>query len=219
MKPAPPTNSKKAVVSEKARWEGLFQGTDFYYGHEPGPVARRAVKYHRALTLVPGLALDAGCGEGQDLVFLAQRGYKATGIDLTEQGTIKTRRLLKLMNQTAEVMQGDILEFSPMIYDLVLAVNCLQFLGVHGAATLQRLMQAVKPGGIIGLSLFAQEKDQAEVENTIWRTTLPDLLHFFADWQLLETANLWQWNMQTDQPQAFATLIAQRKEGAPQRKA
>jgi len=82
--------------SQHDYWSKAFSGAEFYYGQDAGPVARRAVRYH-APSLAPPIhldaaqhsmqlpvqnsapsALDAGCGEGQDLAFLAQCGYRAT---------------------------------------------------------------------------------------------------------------------------------------------
>src|SRR2546423_195422 len=68
--PTPPISG-----SEFQRWSAVYAGDQYYYGSEPGPVARRAVRYHRQYRPRGGTALDAGCGEGQDLAFLAERGY------------------------------------------------------------------------------------------------------------------------------------------------
>ncbi|HEU4753709.1 MAG TPA: class I SAM-dependent methyltransferase, partial [Armatimonadota bacterium] len=89
-----PTNPQSRVDAELDRWTRLFSGAEYFYGQDAGPVARRAVRYHRAYRPGGGRALDAGCGEGQDLAFLAERGYEATGIEFTAPGAEKARRLL-----------------------------------------------------------------------------------------------------------------------------
>jgi SAM-dependent methyltransferase len=204
-----PTNSRQVVDQELSRWRRIFAGDEFYYGHEPGPVARRAVRYHRRF---PGAtALDAGSGEGQDLVYLAGLGYTATGVEFTPEGAAKSRQLVAQRGTPAEVIGQDLRAFlvsEERRFDLVLAVNSLQFLGRDASACLDRLMARVAPGGVLGLSLFAREADEAEVSSTLYFTTLEALLQRFAGWQPLEAARLWQWNVTTNEPQPFVTLIA-----------
>ena len=203
------TDPQRPVDQERARWTRIYSGEEYHYGDEPGPVARRAVRYHQPwFRGGASSALDAGCGEGQDLAFLAQRGYRVTGIEFTEPGAAKARRLLVQRGLAGEVLHADLRDLPEQKYDLVLAVNAIQFLGSDASAALDRVMQAVAPGGVIGLSLFAREGSLPEVDGTIWFTTLEELMARFAGWQCFETAKLWQWDTQSNRPQGFVTLIA-----------
>jgi len=199
-------------------WNARFAGTEYFYGFDAGPVARRAVRYHRPLWKgsAPS-ALDIGCGEGQDLAFLAEAGYVATGLEPTASGAQKTRRLLHERGLQAEVVNADWREYSPPSqFDLVLAVNSLQFLGADAALGLERARDAVAPGGVLGLSLFARAEGEETVHDGVAFFTEPELLaHFDCEgaerrWQRLETAQLAQWNRDTNRPQPFLTLVAQR---------
>lgn len=208
-----PTNPHAAVDQELRRWSGIYGGSDYYYGADPGPIARRAVRYH---SFFPGAAaLDLGCGEGQDLAYLAELGYAATGVELTPEGAVKARRLLAERGVEAVVAQTDVREFlsaSPLPgpYHLVIAANSLQFLGADASECLDRLMDLVLPGGVLGLSLFGREPERPEVSGTVYFTTLEDLLGRFQGWQPLEAAKLWQWNVAANYPQPFITLIARK---------
>jgi SAM-dependent methyltransferase len=215
-----------ATGSEYQRWSTVFAGDEYYYGSEPGPLSRRAVRYHRQYRLRGGSALDAGCGEGQDLAFLAARGYVATGVEFTENGIAKAERLLRSRGLEAELLLEDLRLYTPSRrYDLVLAVNSLPFLGADGEECLRRLITAAAPGGVFGLSLFARPERHAAAEpvrsgdsattatlseaaDGFWMLTMEELLARFAGWQMLEAARLWQWNPYTHQPQPFLTFIA-----------
>lgn len=204
-----PTDANRKVEAELHRWSNLFSGDEPYYGHEPGPIARRAVRYHRASMRRGGSAFDAGCGEGQDLAWLASQGYSCRGLDFTPEGVAKTRRLLEHRGLAAQVEQADLsLWRVTQQFDLVLCVNALQFLGVDAPRALEQVMLAVARGGVLGLSVFAREREEEKITSTIYRWTLDELLHLFRDWQPLEAAKLWQWNTSNNQAQAFATLIA-----------
>ncbi len=195
---------------ELERWTRTFADSEYFYGHDPGPVARRAVRYQRPLNVagVRATALDIGCGEGQDLLFLAQSNYAATGLDFTATGIAKARAIVEDNGERAELVRADVLDWQTEArFDLVLAINSLQFLGADAPRALQKVRDLVAPGGVLGLSMFARDDAaMAPVENTIYRWTLDELQMNFRGWQPFEAARLWQWS--ADGPQPFVTLIA-----------
>jgi SAM-dependent methyltransferase len=198
------------IETEFERWSRLFSAPHFYYGYDPGPVARRAVRYHRPLQTKGGNALDIGCGEGQDVAFLVDCDYEVTGVEWTPQGLDKTRRLLAEKDSVARLIQADFREWNTTErFDLVLSINSLQFLGAEAPAALEKVSDLVAPGGVIGISVFARENpDDAPLEGSIYRWTLDEILANFQDWQPFEATQLWQWG--ATGPQPFVTLIAAR---------
>jgi SAM-dependent methyltransferase len=179
-----------------------------YYGYGPGPIARRAVRYHRPLRPRGGTALDAGRGEGQDLAFLNEQGYEATGVEWTDQGLAKTGRLLGANAGEVRLIQADLRSWNTTErFDLVLAVNSVQFLGADAPDVLQKVARAVAPGGVLGLSVFAREDaSQPALDGSIYRWTIDEILDIFRDWHPFEAALLWQWGAVGRQP--FVTLVA-----------
>lgn len=201
---------------EYARWSAIYQGPQYYYGLDAGPVARRAMRYHRPLQGVAATAFDVGCGEGQDSAFLAECGYETLGIDFVPDAVEKAKRLVEQRGLQAHFEQTDLREWHwNGQYDLVLLVNSLQFLGHDALEILAKVQSSVMPGGVLGLSMFACESD-SRVEKGVFFIALQELLKQFnhegenRDWQMLETAQLWQWNASTNAPQPFVTVIAQR---------
>lgn len=68
-------------------WEERYAGTEQSWS---GRV--NATLADVAATLTPGRALDLGCGEGADVVWLAQQGWHATGIDISPTAIARARR-------------------------------------------------------------------------------------------------------------------------------
>lgn len=203
---------------QHAQWSAIYAGPNYYYGCDAGPVARRAIRYSRPLSAgrsTPS-ALDVGCGEGQDLAFLCESGYRTTGLDFVPDATQKAQQLLRARGLQAQLHTGDLRDWSwGEEFELVLAVNSLQFLGNDAPAILGSVMQSVAVGGVLGLSLFACESGSA-VRDGVFFISLEELLNDFdyegnqRRWQMLETTKLWQWNARENAPQPFVTLIAQR---------
>ncbi|PQV63155.1 Methyltransferase domain-containing protein [Abditibacterium utsteinense] len=203
-----PANSTKNHSGEFKRWSQLFASPDFYYGTAPGPVARRAVRYHRPLQTLGGTALDAGSGEGQDTRFLAECNYDVTAVEWTSEGVEKSRRLLSEKNLTADLVQADLRFWNTQKrFDLVISINSLQFLGSDAPAALEKLKSVVAPGGVLGISVFGRENaGENPLDGEIYRWTLDEILANFSGWQPFEAARLWQWG--ASGPQPFVTLIA-----------
>lgn len=60
-------------------WEERYRDSDRVWSGNPNPLLVRETE-----TLTPGTALDLGCGEGADAVWLATRGWRVTGADISE---------------------------------------------------------------------------------------------------------------------------------------
>src|SRR4051794_8575714 len=59
--------------------------------------------------LTPGRALDVGCGEGADAIWLAQNGWTVTAIDVSDVAIIRAREAAELVGAAVEWVRGDAL--------------------------------------------------------------------------------------------------------------
>ncbi|WP_369130177.1 class I SAM-dependent methyltransferase [Modestobacter roseus] len=78
-----------------------------------------------AADLPPGRALDVGCGEGGDVLWLAGRGWQATGLDWSEVALVRAAEHAAAAGLTERVewVRGDVATWQPPdgAYDLVTA--------------------------------------------------------------------------------------------------
>lgn len=102
--------------------------------------------------LAPGTALDAGCGEGADALWLAARGWRVTAVDFStvalDRGAAHARE--RGLGDRIEWLLADLDEWTPPEgrYDLVTA-HYLHSHGADRAALFRRLAAAVAPGGTL----------------------------------------------------------------------
>ncbi|MEV0222083.1 class I SAM-dependent methyltransferase [Streptomyces sp. NPDC050704] len=57
---------------------------------------------------VPGAALDLGCGKGDTAVYLAQRGWEVTGVDLDAEGLAHARSGVAAAGARVRLVEGDV---------------------------------------------------------------------------------------------------------------
>jgi SAM-dependent methyltransferase len=126
-------------------WDRRYD-TDSYVWHTepnrflPGVVAG----------LTPGRALDLACGEGRNAVWLAQQGWRVTGVDFSTVGLAKGERLAEHHGVTVEWVAADLTEWAgrPDRFDLVVAFY-LQVDAAARDAVFATAARALAPGGTL----------------------------------------------------------------------
>lgn len=98
-------------------WEGRYAGTEPIWS---GRV--NAVLADVAANLTPGRALDLGCGEGGDVLWLAARGWQATGIDISPTAIDRAESRARSEGlDAARFLVGDLSVLPDGPFDLVTA--------------------------------------------------------------------------------------------------
>jgi SAM-dependent methyltransferase len=63
--------------------------------------------------LAPTRALDLACGEGRNAIWLAERGWRVTGVDFSKVGLEKARQLEDARGVHVEWIVADLLDYRP----------------------------------------------------------------------------------------------------------
>ena len=100
--------------------------------------------------LTPGRALDVGCGEGADAIWLARHGWTVTAIDISDVAVGRAREAAEPAGAVVEWRCGDALQtaFPARSFDLV----SLQYPALPkaaGDAAVRTLLDTVRPGGLL----------------------------------------------------------------------
>jgi SAM-dependent methyltransferase len=142
-------------------WDERYREDDnaIWSGHPNGSLVAEVSD------LPPGRALDVGCGEGADAIWLASRGWQVTGIDISQVALDRAAAAAGEAGVEVEWMQGDFVAGLPTAgaYDLV-AVHYPALLKSAMDDAIAALLVGVAPGGTL-LFVGHAPPDPAEVES------------------------------------------------------
>lgn len=134
-----------AEMFEPPAWEERYSGPEKVWSGRPN-----AQLVAEVAGLAPGTALDVGCGEGGDVIWLAEQGWKVTGADFAAHGLARAARHAEEAGVADRIdwWQVDARTFSAdgRSYDLVTS----HFLHPPDGGMVEvvgRLAGAVAPGG------------------------------------------------------------------------
>lgn len=126
-------------------WNDMYRSREQMFSGNPN-----GVLVAEAAGLPPGRALDAGCGEGADALWLARRGWQVTGVDIAETAL---RRAAAAGTDVADLVtwrRADLGATPPPAgaFDLVSA-QYFPLRRTPDHAALRGLLAAVAPGGTL----------------------------------------------------------------------
>lgn len=127
---------------------------DLLYGDKDYNAECDAIETALRQAKIPNTAsiLDLGCGTGNHVIPLIQRGYEVTGVDLSPEMLAFAKRKLHAANLSAELIHSDMKDISlGRKFDVVLcmfAALCYQTTNAALVQTIRRVREHIKPGGI-----------------------------------------------------------------------
>ncbi|MGC5628843.1 class I SAM-dependent methyltransferase [Georgenia sp. Z1344] len=129
-----------------AYWEGRYGESERMWSGRPN-----ATTADVAADLPRGNALDLGCGEGADAIWLARQGWRTTGVDISSVAVGRARAAASELGLDEDAVRFDVADLATWTpegpYDLVTASFLHSSVELPRTQILRRVADAVAPGG------------------------------------------------------------------------
>ena len=139
-------------------------------------------------SLSPGKALDLGCGQGRNALFLAQHGFEVTAVDQNELALEILQSIVEQEDLEMTVGLYDINSAALMqTYDLIVSTVVLMFLQADRIPAIIRNMQdQTNPGGY-NLIVCAMDTEDYPCQVPFSFTFKEgELADYYKDWELIK---------------------------------
>jgi SAM-dependent methyltransferase len=175
---------------DEAAWEERYRSAPSVWSGQPNPQL-----VAEASDLPPGIALDIGCGEGADAIWLAARGWWVTAVDFSttalERGAAHAEGVGSEVADRIEWRHADLRTWTPPSgsVDLVSA-QYMHLPSAERRPLFARLAAAVAPGG----TLLLVGHDVSDLDTGAHRVHEPDM--FFTAEEVAASLAPDEWEIQ-----------------------
>lgn len=134
------------LSTDKSAWDAKFNRAAYVFGKRPAEFL--SMNYH--YLPFEGTVLDMGMGEGRNAVFLAQKGFKVTGVDISSVAIKKSHLLAKEYGVKIKTVAASMKNYSiaPGSFDVII---CFYYVDRE---LLEKIKSWLRPGGIIIYEAF-----------------------------------------------------------------
>jgi ubiquinone/menaquinone biosynthesis C-methylase UbiE len=140
--------------------------------------------------LTPGEALDAGCGDGDDAIWLAQNGWSVTAADISQVALDRAASVAAALGLSAITWrQADLVQTPPSAqsYDLV-SSHFMQLPTPLRETAMRGLAAAVKRGG----TLLIVAHDPSDLDKNAGRWPIPEYYATAEEFAALFDRHQWE---------------------------
>ncbi len=130
------------TIDAKTYWDQIYQAKPFVAGKGPSEFLHQMLP-----RLEKGKVLDIGMGEGQNAVYLAQKGFQVKGFDISKVAVEHARQLAKDTSVAIEAQATDLdlYLFGIMEYDSIIMTKFRP----PNSRYYTNIISALKQGGIL----------------------------------------------------------------------
>ena len=144
----------KVSQDSKTQWDQRYSRPTFIFGKSPAQFLSENYQY------IPyeGSVLDMGMGEGRNAVFLAQKGYKVTGVDLSSVAVKKSYLLAQEFGVKIKGVVASLKDYkiNPGTFD---AIICFYWVD---RGMVEKIKAWLKPGGVLIYEAYTLREKQRD---------------------------------------------------------
>lgn len=183
---------------DRRQWDQIYSTRTYVFGKDPSAFLKDHIG-----KLPVGKALDIATGEGRNAVFLAKKGFEVDGVDLSEVGLKKTRRLARENHVDVTTIEADLNTYTikPESYDVILNIDYLQ------RSLIPQIKRGLRHGGMVVYENYTVKQLENTGGKALQRNFLLDegeLPKLFKDFKIIV------YRETNDGKDARASLIAQK---------
>lgn len=177
------------TIPKKPFWEESYKRKgklDTFGGGKPS----QAVVDAAARIKLPAKALDLGCGEGRNALFLAGLGFETSAADISVSGIQKLNTVAGELHLVVDAIVCDMRRYEfKKSFDLIVCVGCLHLIKrEEWQNVISRIKQATLSGGFNVVGAFTDEAPEPEDQRGLMVGLLKEgeLFSYYQDWEIID---------------------------------
>lgn len=181
---------RKMTIQTKPFWEDSYKRPgrkDTFGGGKPGADVVKIISEFK----VSGTALDLGCGEGRNALYLAHCGFNTDATDISKSGIEKLKHLSKESELNINAIQCDMRNYLfAKQYDLIVCHGCLHLImREEWKIVIEKMKSATKVGGYHAVSVFTDDAPEPEDQKGLMVGLFKngEIFEYYNDWEIIET--------------------------------
>lgn len=169
-----------------------YTTTEQFWGNKSAKFVQEAADMLKQQNINNAVCLDLGCGHGKNAIYLAEKGFKVTGIDVSYYSIKEARKLSSLVEWKVRDMKK--IKCEEDKYDLVILTGSL-----HCLSTIDEVINVVgnvklstKIGGYNVISVFNNEIQDLSGHSSKFKPLLlghDEYVDLYKDWKIIENSN------------------------------
>lgn len=179
------TEPKKPFWEESYKRPGKL---DTFGGGKPSQLV---VKVASKLKSEGITALDAGCGEGRNALYLASLGFQTSAFDISESGIEKLKTVTR---ENGFIINASVDDFRTYQFhhqfDLVVCLGCLHLIKRNEwKSFIKRMKDGTAPGGFNVVGVFTDTVPEPEDQRGMMVGLFKEgeVLEQYQDWEIVES--------------------------------